>query len=319
MNGYYHTPHGFERQKTPLNFDHQVYDGVRVGMKAMRMKAMNEAALGVKLHTSTAWLAIKRGDHRIFKLPVVLEDGQIPFVTVVLNGEPCGAGDYKITGNTFNWVSPRKLRATDGLAVRYPLQSVPHVRVTPKTYSPDDFILRIAPRVEPKPFPVSQWNPLEVDEDICIPMRAQIKEAVVEAMAEVCEEPDVEYVDVNYTEEDDVMPIEEGVKVWHRMTKEGPWIAVQRSVLKIRSSLAGGGTENTYNDSFVETAWTVQTDDQGMVDYPAVMLTTKNPAPAKKKMALWKKFLLLSGASGIAFAIVNAQWIATLLGYGVAQ
>jgi hypothetical protein len=267
---------------------------------------MNKMSIhGSSSETRTAWLPVERADQRLFKLPEALGESKAPFVIVVLNGYPCKAGnDYEITGSAFNWVSNRKLRQTDGLAVRYPLEDVPHLKVDLK--GPKIVVQEKERETTTKTF---RWS---LTQHPTVEVRLTSEEA-----QEAPEEPEVDVVEEQQEqqEEEDMIPIEEGVKVWHRMTDEGPWIVIQRSTLKLRSSLAGGNNVNTYHDTFCETAWTVQTEDHGMVDFPEVVLTTKPPHAEPKKMALWKKLALVVGASGIAFGIVNAQWIAQLMGY----
>lgn len=296
-----------QKSRTPHGYDHQVYEGVQIGMRAMKMKNKHKMT-----ESSTVFLPIDRVDQRVLKLPDTLGDDRAPFTTVVLNGNPCVAGqDYEISGNVLNWVSQRKLRPTDGLAMRYPLQPVPHIKTSLK--APDikvtekpksDWQIRVWREVEkPKDSYVDPWAG-------AIPVNPHTFEPLVKLQAE---EPEVDEELEEYFETEqenaDMIPIEEGSKVWHRMTDEGPWIVIQRSTLKIRSSLAGGNNESVYKDSFCETAWTVQTEDQGMVDFPEVVLTTKPPRDEPKKMALWKKVLLGAGATGLAFGVIQWQWI----------
>jgi len=289
-----------EQMKVPPFVDRDVYKGVRIGMRAMMEKQK-----GRMKGTTTVELEIDRYDKRVFTIPAVLDDFQINGALVVLNAAKCRpVVDYALCGSTLNWMSDRKLRETDCLLIRYPLGE--DVAFVPSNMT----------------WSWSEGAPV-VDYTITTSHEGTVEDVVYANTTP--EEPDeiIEtYEDIeDLTEEEEILEeeeemIEPGIKVWHRLTHKGPWIVIQESVLRIRSSQSAGGDENRVHDTHVEKAWTVQTD-RNIEDFPEVLLTTREPdVDTKSGCKNLARYVAMGFVvSLVAFGVVNAQWIAQLLGY----
>jgi hypothetical protein len=274
------------------------------------MRAMRARQQGRKNGSTTVELDIDRYDKRIFTLPGVLDEYQTDGATVVLNAHPCKADvDYSILGDTLNWRSDRKLRKTDCLIIRYPLN--------------EDALPPFVETVQEPVYSVTWSGPA----DYTTVDSSDVDSIDVESL-DICEGPRCEDTedadeDVEYLTEGEELPeeeeemIESGIRVWHRLTNKGPWIVIQPSTLRVRSSQSSGGDENRVNDTFVERAWTVQTD-KGIEDFPEVLLTTREPdvEEAKSGCKSLARYVAIGFiVSLVSFGVVNAQWIAHLLGY----
>jgi len=294
-----------------------VYADATMACKAMRrreeMKKRGESGMG----TTTLHLDIDRFGQSIFKLKDYLTESQAQGATVVLNGTTKKYGvDYTICDNTLNWLSGRTLGNTDALIIRYP-----HAGWS--TATGKDSIAVGGPTVwvpEAKSEPVDfvgysnlHGHSITANEGIACTVTVTEDDGM-KVNETSCEDL---YTAVE-TEEEEM--IEPGVKVWHRMTNEGPWIVIQSATLRVRSSQRAGGEEQRVNDTFVESAWTVQTDE-GIEDYPEVVLTTKRPrvpgvpylaedaAPEKGCKGILKRGLQAAGIGALAFGVIHAQWI----------
>lgn len=308
----------FSNKRTPPGVDPKVYEGVRIGLHAVKQRQLKE----LKKASKTVCLDVGRVDQRLFTLPDTLEDAQADSATVVLNGTACVAGrDYTISGNIINWVSDRKLYGSDSLAVRYltPGAEIPYAPTS--TFSglnglkkdscaSESIVKKLETRIAELEATVEA---LDTDYDDLHSSLTDISYELEEAKKEDPEpEENVEVLteaDVIGEEEDVIAP---GMKVYHRLSGEGPWIVVQPTVLNI-SSRQEHDEGNVLRQSYVECAWTVQTDD-GIMDYPEVVLTTRAPK-VKKSFWTWKKVTAaVVGGSTLVAGIVHAPLILQLLG-----
>lgn len=319
------------RQKTPIGVDEKVWKGVLVGLNAMKAKSKTKA-------TRTICLDIERVAQRLFTLPIPLDEDQAAGSVVVLNGTQCVYGrDYRITGNILNWISDRKLYKSDAIAVRFTDPTVKPPKLNVRPVSGGRIGLVDTNEVKDLDDRVALLETLRVEDFKKIYQRLAEHDSVlgsidsdidridgdVESLVNtvttlnnhITEQTDVETEDVEAIaalpeKEDDDM-IEPGVKVWHRLSGEGPWIVVQNTVLDINSRVEGG-LDNAYKKSYVEVAWTVQTED-GVRDFPEVVLTTRKPK--EQKMSLWKKLGIGLGVAATTAVVVHAPLILKLLGW----
>jgi len=314
------------RQKTPIGVDEKVWKGVLVGLNAMKSRSKPKAS-------KTVCLDIERCDQRLFTLPAALDDEQAEGSTAVLNGVPCVYGrDYRISGNVLNWISDRKLYRSDAIAIRFtdPTVKAPKLNVRPVSggriglVDPtlvDSLNARVSTleasaseqfkKINERMAEVdSVIESLDGDVEGLIGTVAVLNDRVTEQIKveEVTEEAADAIAALPEKEDDDM--IEPGVKVWHRLSNEGPWIVVQPTVLNINSRVEGG-MDNAFKSSYVEVAWTVQTED-GVRDFPEVVLTTRKPK--EQKMSIWKKIGIGLGVAATTAAVVHAPLILKLLG-----
>lgn len=326
---------------SPLGIDDKVYEGVLVGMQAMKARRNGSDYRSSR----TLPLDIKRNDQRLFNLPDVLTEDRADCATVVLNGTTCSRKDWSISGNVFNWTSKRKLsKKTDALAIRYLLGDVKPAPVNRRAWninksidnykkvvgSTDNWFQEVERRLrdaerKQKGFSdqiaqhvgnlAGRVDAVEAEvEDICNEVACVASGVwhLEQAAEKDVEELTLENIAELAKEADDV--VEPGRKVWHRLTGEGPWIVVQNTVLNISSYQGAGGDEQRIKQSLVDTAWTVQTDN-GLEDYPDVVLTTKKPKKEEKKGWSWpKRIFAFLGVTSVTAAIVHAPMLAKLLG-----
>lgn len=305
--------------KAPLNgVDDKVWTGVLVGLNAMRVR--NTPPEGKVAH-----LPIDRHNQRMFKLPDTLEENESAGATVVLNGVHCVVDrDYAISGNILNWVSARSLFMADSLAVRYHLGAgsapVTVPAVTPSYVNIRDHsnviktaatkVINLEKAVEDSVKMLEQR--MAELETVTASVSTDIDSVAAEVadigstLSEI-EEKEEDTQDIQKEDEEMIAP---GAKVWHRLTGEGPWIVVQNTVLNINSRQEGG-EENRFKTSYVELAWTVQTED-GVRDFPEVVLTMRKPKA--ESMSLVKKLAIGACAVTTVAAIVHAPLLIKLLG-----
>jgi hypothetical protein len=300
----------------PHGVDHRVYAGVRAGLAAMKARQISD----IKKGSNTFCLSPTRTSQRIFVMPATLDDAQAAMACVALNGVVCVDGrDYSISGNSLNWTSDRTLYTSDAIAVRYPLVADADADVTVSEGGMNisaepvvtlEAVSKLVGDLEEK-LTVRTAELAMALESIDTDLKAATfaAEAEIEELEaeEVVDEPE-EVIEEPEEEEDMIAP---GMKVYHRLTGEGPWIVVQPTVLNIasRQEHAEG---NVLKSSFVECAWTVQTDE-GIMDYPEVVLTIC--APKKKKFWTWKKVTAaIFGASTLVAGIVHAPVILQFFG-----
>ncbi len=278
----------------PVGVDQKVWKGVLVGLTAFHAR---------KGPGKTVSINIDRYDQRLFTLPTSLDDAAVETATVVLNGRPCVLNrDYTISGNLFNWVADRKLVSSDAIAIRYKRITPPlNIPAEVPCSSSDEEILGALSKISAR---VAELETVVEDVSNTVDTVAEPQEADV--YTETC---DTETT-ATLTEKEDVEMIEQGTKVWHRLTGEGPWIVIQNTVLNIKSRQEGG-EEGRNKSSFVELAWSVQTDD-GIRDFPEVVLTSR---PPKKVGWSWPKKVAL-GMSAVltTAAIVHAPTLLKLAG-----
>ncbi len=293
--------------RVPAGIDPKIYHGVRVGMNAMKTRQIGLINKGSK----TVCVSPDRHDQRLLSLGRVLDDAQANAATVALNGSLCVEGrDYSISGSVLNWVSDRKLYSSDVIAVRYPLIA----GVTGTAVAPTGVLSATAVTLQEVNKIVTalaekvavRTAELEVAVES---LDTDLQAATFAAKAEIEELEELEVVETPIEEEEDM--IEAGVKVYHRLSDDGPWIVVQPTVLNIKSR-EEGGAENAFKAGFVELAWTVQTQD-GVRDFPEVVLTTR--VPKKERFWTWKKVTgAVIGASVLVGSIVHAPLILSMLG-----
>lgn len=320
------------KQKTPMGVDEKVWKGVLVGLGAMRARTKVKAS-------KTVCFDIERTDQRLFNLPATLDEEQAENSTVVLNGTECVYGrDFRISGSILNWISERKLYRSDSVAIRYadPTVRPPKLNVRPVSggslglvdpSAVSDLDARVNRLETSAANAFKKLNERMAEIDSLIESLDGDVENLVGSVrdlnyyvtedeehtekaedVEVCAEDTNAIASLPEKEEDDM--IESGVKVWHRLNGDGPWIVVQPTVLDINSRIEGG-MENQYKKSYVEVAWTVQTED-GVRDFPEVVLTTRKPK--EKTMPFWKKAGIALGVVATTAAVVHAPLILKLLG-----
>jgi len=324
---------GAEMGKKKFTVDPKIYEGVRAGLAAARAKQAGKKPVGSK----TICMDIERVNQRLFTLPDFLEEHQVHTAAVSLNGTNCvESRDFTISGNILNWVSDRKLYKSDVIGVRYSLLelgSVPFVPVTSfqaingipiqslnkslgglaeKLSRVESALKTDTKSLKRKLADVELTvESLDTDYDDVLHQVGAINESVNNLEELAVQEMAVEEAEVEepQAEEDEEM-IAPGVKVWHRLSEEGPWIVVQPTVLNVNSRQEGGD-ENRFKQSYVELAWTVQTPD-GVRDFAEVVLTTRTP---KKASMSWSKKIAI-GVAGVATAaaVVHAPLILKLLG-----
>jgi hypothetical protein len=289
-----------EEREAKMRQQENMLDAVRIGLHAWQVKEMKKTGRVIVLSP-------ERRDQRVFKIASGGENISGRSV-VVLNGQVCQEGvDYDITYSpsictsyeyaTLNWLSPkRKLRKTDQIAVSFVVEN-------------DDV-----------GFSKENTHTLTVtDGETDVKFEVEAIEDVV-SLVPCTEEDYEELLEQEEVKEDTVeeqVVIEPGVEVWHRLTGQGPWIVIQPCVLKVSSKQIAGGIDHRVNETFVEAAWTVQTDED-LKDYPEVVLTTEEPVvlPAPKREP-WisestKKTIAWVAGGSVLFGIVNAQWIVDL-------
>jgi hypothetical protein len=311
-----------EPTKTPWGIDSKVYEGVRAALQLQAVKARN--TVGRSNDNKTAVLDVERWDQRIFTLPDTLTEEQASSATVAMSGNPCMENrDYTISGNILNWTSDRTLNCSDALAVRWLLDAgVEHQAVRPSlmfnavnrlekklTEKVDSMEKRTSERLAEIELSVET---LDEDYNEVSNQVGALGEAVslLEDSAAFVELAVSEEEEVTLEPEEEEEMIEAGVKVYHRLSDEGPWIVVQPTVLTINTKQDDKAGE-TFKHGFVENAWTVQTED-GTKDYPEVVLTTRKPKA--KGMSLPKKIALGVGGVIVAAAVVHAPLLLQLIG-----
>jgi len=282
------------RQSTPVGVDEKVWNGVNVGLAAMHRRAQLAKHAD---QNKAIFLKIDRRDQRLFSLgKQTFDENSAKETILILNGSRCVYGrDYQVTDNTLNWVADRPLYTTDAIAFSGRATRTGHP--VPVSAKIDRDLMEALVEVEGRLG--ERITTLENNHESII-------SGLENVTATLFDETDT-YGDVAPTttqgEEEDM--IEPGIKVWHRLTNEGPWIIVQSTVLNIKST-PEGGDENYRKQSFVELAWSVQTED-GVRDFPEVVLTSREP---KKKGLSWPKKIGL-GLAGVAVtaSVVHAPLI----------
>jgi len=304
----------------PWGVDNKVYEGVRVGLQAV--KARNSP---IKSDDSkTACLDVERWNQRIFTLPDTLNDEQAASAMVSMSGNPCMEGrDYTISGNVLNWLSDRNLYKSDIIAVRWLLDAGVETtalrpaimfnavnRLEKKLNARVDSIEKAASaRMAEIELTVEtlddDYNEINGQVGGIGAAVSALEDSAIEADADAEEE-----VELTTEPEEEEEMIEAGVKVYHRLSDEGPWIVVQPTVLTINTKQEDRDGD-TYKHGFVENAWTVQTDD-GTKDYPEVVLTTRKPKAVG--MSWPKKIALGVGGVVVAAAVVHFPLLLQLIG-----